>query len=274
MDAPAAADAPAVLRVGRPDPALTPYVRSYLGVEQRGAETVAVGALPSAVLTVTWGGKVEALTGRSTAGRPYPLVALSGPLTVGHRVEVGAGARGFHVRLGPTGARALLGERAPADDWDGGLPAAVERWAEAVAGAASFEARVALADAFLLGRLPARGVWSDAAVGLVVRSAGALPVVALAAALGASERTLRRRFDDDVGLGPKAFAQVERYRQAHGFLLRTPGATWRDVCERYGYCDQSHFDRAFRRFTGQPPTRWLEAAHGLDLGMGLREDGA
>ena len=222
---------------------------------------------------MTWGGSVRTLSSPSN-GRPFPLVALVGPLCRGHHVEIGVGACGFHIRFCPTGARALLGERPVPDAWDDGLPAAVWHWAEAVAEAPSFEARVALADAFWRGRLPASGVWSDAPVRLVARAAGATPVASLADTLGVSPRTLRRRFADDVGIGVKTFAQVERYRQAHGYLLRTPGATWRDVCERYGYCDQAHFDRAFRRFTGEPPTHWRPGGRGLDLGMGLRDEGA
>lgn len=267
---------PALIRVAPPHPALRPYVRSYLGVEQRAPETARVGALPSPVLMVTWGGRVRALGGTAGphGGAPLPLVAVTGPFTVGHGAEIEAGARGFHVRFTPTGARALLGERPAPDTWEGGLPAPVERWGEAVAEAPSFEARVALADALWRSRLPDADVWSNAAVGLMTGAAGALRVGPLADALGVSARTLRRRFSDDVGLSTKAFAQIERYRQAHGYLLRTPGATWRDVCERYGYADQAHFVRAFRRYTGEPPTRWRPEGRGLDLGMGLRDEGA
>lgn len=263
---------PSSIRLAAPHPALRAYVKAYVGMEQWADETSAVSAIPDPVLMVSWGGAVRPLTG-APGGPLIPFLALAGPLSRGHRVGVEAGATGFHVRFTPTGARALLGERAVADAWTEGLPAAVERWAEAVAEAPSFGARVALADGLWLSRLPGAGAWSDPAVGLITRAAGAQSVGSLADALGVSARTLRRRFFDDVGLGVKTFAQVERYRQAHGHLLRTPGATWRDACERYGYADQAHFVRAFRRFTGEPPTRWRPDGHRIDLGMGLREEG-
>lgn len=221
---------------------------------------------------VSWGGAVCPLTAVSGEA-PLPFVVLSGPLTRNHRTDVGAGACGFHVCLSPTGARALLGERPVADGWAHGLPGAVERWAEAVAAAPTFEDRVALADAFWRAQTSPTPAWADAAVGLIERSGGALPVAALAAALGTSERTLRRRFADEVGVSVKTFAQVERYRQAHRLLLHTPGATWRDVCERFGYADQAHFVRAFHRFTGASPTRWEPGDRALDLGFGLGEGG-
>ena len=248
-------------------------MRSYLYVEQRDAETARTGALASPVLSVTWGGPVRVPTGPD-GDRLFPLVALSGASTHGHRMEIGAGVRGFHVRFCPTGARALLGERPTPDSWAAGLSADVERWAEAIAEAGSFEVRVTLADLLLCSRIPGGDVWSAAASALVARAAGSLSVHALSEALGVSDRTLRRRFHDDTGLSVKTFAQIERYRQAHGYLLRTPGATWRDVCERYGYADQAHFIRAFHRFTGEPPTHWHSEGHALDLGMGLRDEGA
>lgn len=263
----------ALIRVASPHPALGLYVRAYLQVEQQTAETTHIGALPSPVLAVTWGGAVQIRTGLADT-YPVPFVSLVGALSRGHTVEIGAGASGFHVRFGPTGARALLGERPVADTWDDGLPAAIVRWAEAIVEAPSFEARVALADAFWRSRLPHVEVWSGTPADLVTSTAGTMAVTALADALGVSARTLRRRFFDDTGLGVKTFAQIERYRQAHGYLLRTPEATWRDVCERYGYADQAHFVRSFRRFTGEAPTRWRPDSHSLDLGMGLRDEGA
>ena len=271
--APGAPPPAALLRVSSPLPALRAYVRSYLYVEQRDAEIAHTSALASPVLSVTWGGPVRVTTGPD-GDRLFPLVALSGASTHGHRMEIGAGVRGFHVRLCLAGAQALLREHATPDSWHDGLPAAFERWADAIVEADSFEARVALTDAFLCARLPTCDVWSSAASGLVERTAGSLSVHALSETLGVSDRTLRRRFHDDTGLGVKTFAQIERYRQAHGYLLRTPGTTWRDVCERYGYADQAHFVRAFHRFTGETPTHWQSDGHVLDIGMGLRDEGA
>ena len=218
---------------------------------------------------MTWGGPVQVVTAGS---RTLPVVVLFGPSTRAHRATVGVGACGFHVRFTPTGARALLGERAVPDAWDDGLPRAVQRWAEAIAEAPSFQARVALADAFLRSRLPGYGVRSSRAIRLVVRRPAAC-MAAVAETLGISARTLRRHVSDDLGIGVKMFSQIERYRQAHGLLLRTPGATWRDVCDRFGYADEAHFVRSFRRFAGEPPTRWSAGDHSFDLGFGLRDEG-
>lgn len=269
MDAPSLASP---MQAAAPHPALAAHVRSYLQIQGHGGGTIQVAALHAPLLLLTWGAPVRIRTVAS-GERPLPLVVLFGPTTQVHHSEIGAGACGFHVRFSPTGARALLGERLGSDQWDDGLPADVRAWAEAIAEAPGFEARVALADAFLRSRVPAHGLWSASAASLVSAVAGAAPVAAVADALGVSGRTLRRRFRDDVGIGVKTFAQIERYRQSHGLLLRTPGATWRDVCERFGYADQAHFVRSFRRFAGASPTRWRPDEHAFDLGFGLRDEG-
>lgn len=264
----------APFRSAAPHPALAGCIRSYLQIEGHCAGTIQVAALHAPLLLVTWGAEVRLRTAVGAADRPLPLVALAGLTTRVHHSEVGAGACGFHLRFTPTGARALLGERIGSDRWDDGLPADVRAWAEAIADAPDFEARVALANTFWQRRQKVYRVWSAAAVGLVTAQAGCAAVARVAEVLGVSERTLRRRFTDDLGIGVKTFAQVERYRQAHGLLLRTPGATWRDACEWFGYADQAHFVRAFRRFTGVPPTRWQADEHAFDMGFGLREEGA
>ena len=259
------------LRSATPHPALAAHVRQYVQVDDHGAGSIILAALPCPLLLVTWGAPVTLATSE-TAARPLPLVVLTGPTSRVHRSEIGAGACGFHVRFTPTGARALLGERPDADCWDAGVSMAVTRWAEAVVETSSFDVRVALTDAFLRG-LVARPVWSDAAVRAVAAARGAAPVASVAAALGVSARTLRRRFADDVGIGVKVFAQIERYRQTHGFLLRTPRASWREACAGFGYADQAHFVREFHRFSGAPPSQWKDQNRGFDLGFGLRDEG-
>jgi AraC-like DNA-binding protein len=261
----------ATITPAAPHPALAPYVRGYVQIEGHEAATIRVAAQSDPTLLLTWNAPVQ-LVSMAGGQRALPLVVLAGASSRAHTSEIGAGACGFHVRFTPAGARALTGERPPGDTWDAGLPADLVRWAEAVAEASGLAARVALADAFWRARMPERPLWSAAAVALVRQSVGTARVASVAAALGVVPRTLRRRFHDDAGVGIKAFMQVERYRQAHGLMLRAPGTTWQDVCERFGYADQAHFVRDFRRFTGETPTRWLPEAHSFDIGFGLRDD--
>lgn len=261
----------AAIQTAAPHPALRAHIQAYVQVCGRVGGVVPVSAVPSAFLFVTWGDPVRIL---SASDRDLPLVTLFGIGSQAHHSEVGAGSQGFHLRLTPTGARALLGERPAAGVWHDALPASVQHWAEETVAASTFRDRVALANRFWRARLPAREMWSAAAVALVRGSGGLLSISRVAHELGVSPRTLRRRFVDEVGTGLKTFAQLERHRQAHNLLLRTPGATWRDACERFGYADQAHFVRSFHRFTGTPPKRWTANGRVLDFGFGLASDSA
>ena len=74
----------------------------------------------------------------------------------------------------------------------------------------------------------------------------------LGAALGVSERQLRRRFADAVGYGPKTLARVLRFQRFLA-LGRRPAATWRAWRCGAGYADQAHLTRE------TPPARRAHA---------------
>lgn len=75
---------------------------------------------------------------------------------------------------------------------------------------------------------------------------------------GLSAKRLASLFHEEVGLGPKAFWRVRRFRAAlrdlergrlHGALLAA----------EHGYCDQPHFLREFRALAGSSPREYLAA---------------
>ncbi len=79
-----------------------------------------------------------------------------------------------------------------------------------------------------------------------------VPVPTVAAHVALSERQLRRRFLDGVGLGPKAFARVARFRRAVA-LVRAGDAIAR-VAADAGYADQAHLSHEVRALAGRPPS--------------------
>jgi AraC-like DNA-binding protein len=80
----------------------------------------------------------------------------------------------------------------------------------------------------------------------------------LAAAVGLSERQLRRRFSVAVGLRPKAYGRVTRL---HAALRMAGSASWADIAHRCGFYDQPHMIAEFRAATGLAPA----ALHGRFL---------
>ncbi|EWC61172.1 Transcriptional regulator, AraC family [Actinokineospora spheciospongiae] len=79
-----------------------------------------------------------------------------------------------------------------------------------------------------------------------------------AAALGLSERTLRRRLAE-AGTAHRELAAEARLARAADLL--TAGLPRSEVAARLGFTDTSAFSHAFKRWTGVTPTAWLRSRH-------------
>ena len=75
---------------------------------------------------------------------------------------------------------------------------------------------------------------------------------------GLSPKRLLALFHDEVGLTPKAFWRVRRFRAA---LAELENGTDRgaSLAARHGYFDQAHFLREFRGFAGSNPSEYMAA---------------
>lgn len=80
--------------------------------------------------------------------------------------------------------------------------------------------------------------------------AGSTSVVDLAAALAMSRRSLERALAAE-GVSPATLFDHERRRLA---LMWLPTLTVEEVARRLGYANAPAFSRAFRRWTGSPPS--------------------
>lgn len=188
---------------------------------------------------------------------------LSGPRTRASVGEHNGKVHGLEVLMAPWAAYRLFG--APMHELAGEaveLDALLGRRAAAltgaVAGALGWAQRFAILDAELCrlheaGPVPARQVlW---AWGELTRTAGRVPIQRLAARTGWSWRQLDSRFQEQIGLGPKAVARVLRLRRALQLItLGRPPAGAASAC---GFYDQAHLNREFRAMTGLTPGQFL-----------------
>jgi AraC-like DNA-binding protein len=130
-------------------------------------------------------------------------------------------------------------------------------------------ARLALIEQELLQRLrTANGDSADAmrpagALALVQRavaaldgSGGALRVEQLAAELGVSRQHLAVQFRQHVGLSPKLFARICRFRLATAALKTAPSPDWAQLALECGYFDQSHLIHDFQALAATTPERF------------------
>jgi AraC-like DNA-binding protein len=182
-------------------------------------------------------------------------------------VEHDGHQHGVELRLTPIGAHMLLG--VPMDEltcrvveleelFGREADELIERMHDARGWDGSFE----VMDDWLLRRLAdARGphpavehTWER-----LVRSHGSVPVAELVQETGWSRRHLAARFREEVGLAPKPFARILRFRHAARELVRPDGRSLAEIALDCGYYDQAHLNRDFREFSGRSPTELMAA---------------
>ncbi len=184
-----------------------------------------------------------------------------GTMTRAIVTEPSAGANMLGVRFRPGAAPAFLDApaRGAADEsipleahWGGFAKELGER----LASARSTMARLALLDLELLGRLEDSERLdgrSQQAVRLVVSTQGEIRIDDLADRVGLGSRQLERVFHELVGVSPKVFARISRFRALVEALKADPAPRWAELAVRLGYYDQAHLVREVRAFSGLTP---------------------
>jgi AraC-like DNA-binding protein len=251
---------------------LRSYIPWYSGYRQRGVAPMRHRGLPSPWLALIF-----------TLEEPMTAAALPGGHPGGsydsyvgglHRTPaliVHDGAQsGVQVALSPLGCRRLLGlpggelagENLTMDEL---LGSSGRRVRERLLAAATWGERFAVLDRFFTDRLNDRRPGPPDEVSrawtLLLESHGGVGVAELAAEVGWSARNLAYRFSSEIGLSPKAAAQVTRFDFARRLLMqrRTGLARLSADC---GYADQAHLSREFSEMAGLSPRRWLAEESG------------
>jgi len=118
------------------------------------------------------------------------------------------------------------------------------------------EKKLALLQNFLLQRLekhPADPVY-DHCIKRITATRGLIPVTQLEKETGYSARWLHMKFSERLGTGAKNLAEIVRFKQFYqAYSTGIPPELLKQYIYEY-YYDQSHFLRAFKRFTGTTPT--------------------
>lgn len=89
------------------------------------------------------------------------------------------------------------------------------------------------------------------------RSRGTLPILKWLRAEHVDSRTLERRFCGCMGMTPKQYARVVRFKHSYRDLMIAGSGTAAVRTYLEPYYDQSHFIREFRGFLGAAPTARL-----------------
>lgn len=82
---------------------------------------------------------------------------------------------------------------------------------------------------------------------------GNISITDLADKLSFSERHIRRTFDRELGVGPKEMLDIVRFQSMLQELHTGFPYSFTDMALKYGYYDQSHMIRSFKRYYGMTP---------------------
>ncbi|WP_296949033.1 helix-turn-helix domain-containing protein [uncultured Massilia sp.] len=112
---------------------------------------------------------------------------------------------------------------------------------------------IAAASAHFLAARTAVDALLARAGGAIRDAGGTLPVGQVAAGAHATVRTLERRFKRASGRTVKDVSSLVRFEQARNRLWTDPDTPLAALAQELGYADQSHLNRAFRRYAGMTP---------------------
>ncbi len=208
---------------------------------------------------------------RSGEWVPKPRVFVFGPMLAERaaalRLGAGQNARVVSVLFRPGAAAMFL--RAPAAafadlvvDGDDVLPRAMLAAFEQALEARSMSRVASLLDEHFATYLEPVHKKDDPRIEAAVRAIRDAPahvhVPTLSRQVGLCQRQLERLFLERVGLSPKRYAQLERFRGAARAVAEQPPLSLAELAATLGYADQSHMAREFRALAGVSPSQYAE----------------
>ncbi|NTU20367.1 AraC family transcriptional regulator [Brevibacillus sp. HB1.2] len=84
---------------------------------------------------------------------------------------------------------------------------------------------------------------------------GSLSMAALAEKVNYSERTLRRMFQQQLGMSPKELGRIIQFQGLLQMLAKGTRTSFTDAALQCGYYDQSHLIKSFHTFYGVAPSK-------------------
>ena len=121
--------------------------------------------------------------------------------------------------------------------------------------AESNEVQIRVLNDFFLARQPLFDVAAPVkkALDFIHASQGNITIQDLEKKCFTTRRTLERHFQTCVGLSPKVYTKIIRFKNFMNDLQEHPGKTWADLCEENGFYDHSHLTRYFTEYLHAKP---------------------
>lgn len=119
------------------------------------------------------------------------------------------------------------------------------------------ESRIAIIESFLYKKLAmAKSCHSLllTAIRKIWEEDGNISTASLSKSVYIGERQLQRLFKNTIGVSPKLYSRIIRFRSAYKQAESGKSPGWTDVAYNLGYSDQAHFVKDFKSFAGVTPT--------------------
>lgn len=223
--------------------------------------TVAMVVLGDPISQIPNDGDGPALTAAAGfVSGPHDRPVINEPLGETH---------GVGIVTTPTGCEAVFGQR-PATirgqvvPLEGFWPAA-RGLRELLLRSESAEQALAATEEALLAELaaPPAGIERCEAAVAALEDDPTRPIADIAAEIGIPHNRLNRDFTRVVGLSPRTLASLLRVRRLLATLDVDSEIDWSQCATEFGWYDQAHLIRDFKRYTGVSPTRYVDAQRRL-----------
>ena len=229
-----------------PDAALREHVRCFWVNDLSTSQNEWIRVVPDGCADIVWTGTGLVVAGPDTRAIVDRLPR--GAVVAGVRFHPGAASSWLGLPLSE-----IVDSRVPFSEF---WRKDAERLFEKASASKSAAGITVALEKMLLGRLGEVGV-ADRQVAFLRRAAGdhchpaGLRLDRLAARLGVSERTLRRRCIDAFGYGFKTLDRVLRFQRFFRLAAQPRNGGLADLALRAGYADQAHLTREVQRMSGE-----------------------
>lgn len=94
------------------------------------------------------------------------------------------------------------------------------------------------------------------AVNLIRQTRGQLSLAEVASKSCLSLRHFERKFKTTIGISPKTFSKITKFKHTIAYLEKYPDASILDVAVDCGYYDQAHLIKDFKSLSGNSPSHF------------------
>jgi AraC-like DNA-binding protein len=234
-----------VYREWLPDPALREHIRCVWVNPLIGTQEKWVRVVPDGCVDIVWTGEELCVAGPDTRA-VFSLLPPDAPVA-GIRFHPGAASLWLGLPLDE-----LLNRRVPLTEFWKDESARFFEGFSTESDATAIANRV---EALLFSRLARVGP-ADGRIAFLRRAAGdncapaSVGVDEIAAYVGLSERTMRRRCTDAFGYGFKTLDRILRFQRFFHLASHSAESSLAVLAARAGYADQAHLTREVQRMSG------------------------